>query len=91
MRCGDGPGGRLWTVKRSLNLLAVWGRFGSDGARGRYLPSSAGAIDAGYPAPEPTPAEALAYIWQRSACPIQSSLAIWHRSSSAGANGRPAK
>ena len=47
----------FWTVKRSLNYWAVWGRFGSDGAQGRYLPSSAGAIDAGDPAPESTPAE----------------------------------
>ena len=78
-------------VMRSLNLLGSMGRSGSDGHGADICRAALGTIDAEDPAPEPTPAEALGVYLAASACPIQSSLAIWHRSSSAGANGRPAK
>lgn len=76
-------------------VLELAGQYGVDlaltGHGADICRAALGTIDADDPAPEPTPAEALGVYLAAVSVSIQSSLAIWHRLSSAGANGRPAK
>lgn len=76
-------------------VLELAGQYGVDlaltGHGADICRAALGTIDVDDPAPEPTPAEALGVYLAAVSVSIQSSLAIWHRLSSAGANGRSAK